>query len=359
MAGFPTVRMFFQWWWRELRWLFPGFVVRAFTGGRTHLFLIVRGDTVDLAEGTVRPEKRRGSVSTAGRDDAGLVKAVRSLSGKRLGKRPLVAVIPSTQVLRRSLLVPDAARRNLRTVLEFQLGKTTPFDPQEVVFDYRIDPHQRSDGKLKVKLGVAARAAVDDAVRVASRAGYDPVAVRAEAEEGDEDCIFDFSPAGKGTSETRIWAALTVVLAILAVALVGTATALPFAYQRAALESLTDEIAQMRAKAKTVAAMRQHSAAAAARRNFLASQKRASVLHTKLLHDLTRRIPDGAWLVQASTSGRTIRIHGFAPSAASLMAELERAPEFQDLSVVSKMVRDRDSDLESFQLSLQATPEAE
>ena len=254
------------------------------------------------------------------------------------------------QVLRKDVVVPLAAKKNLRSVLGFQIGKQTPFAPEEIYFDYRIAAEDRAEKKLRVTLSLVPRADVDELTKELGKISM-PVAGFV-ATTGKRKVIgrLDFSrkkAEGKGRSITPE-AVLCVTAAIL---LLATAV-IPIVEQQRQLNRLLTEVAAARSVARVTSDLRDEMSALMEARDYAAVQKMTAIPVTQAVRDLTRGIPDDTWLTQLNSNGDEIRIAGFTPSAPELVATLEQDPAFRDAALVSKVTRDEEIDLDSFQMRL-------
>ncbi len=92
-------------------------------------------DTRPLGEVTISP------AGLAGRPDSGQRDAVAKIvRGARARFAEVVLKMPRDKVLRRLVDLPAAAAENLREVLGFEMDRHTPFNADEVYFDYRPRP---------------------------------------------------------------------------------------------------------------------------------------------------------------------------------------------------------------------------
>lgn len=82
---------------------------------------------------------------------------------RQAAELPRWLLLPAESGLRRSLLLPAAARERLREVLGFEIERQTPFAMGDVAWDGRV-LDARDDGQLQVELVVVPRVRTDAVV---------------------------------------------------------------------------------------------------------------------------------------------------------------------------------------------------
>jgi Tfp pilus assembly protein PilN len=70
----------------------------------------------------------------------------------------------------------------------------------------------------------------------------------------------------------------------------------------------------------------------------------------RVLDMLSRDLPDGAWLLSLSVSGRDMVMDGLSPSAAEIALALQKSGAFKDIVFRAPVTREAASGLERFQL---------
>jgi general secretion pathway protein L len=70
-----------------------------------------------------------------------------------------------------------------------------------------------------------------------------------------------------------------------------------------------------------------------------------------ILKDLSRRIPEGAWVRKFDFSDKGVQIEGHADSASELIPLLETSPLFKDVAFLSPITKSKDGK-ERFRIGL-------
>ncbi|HTZ36285.1 MAG TPA: PilN domain-containing protein [Stellaceae bacterium] len=332
------VRRPVAWWLGELR------------GCRDDLrrWLAVRGRGAVTVEAGERYWVLRRGASVLGQVDAqtgdvaALLRAVPPSARRRL-----VIEIPPERALAKIVGFPAAAKRQLDRILGFEIARHFPFPADRVYFRHRLVAKGAEDAAtIAVEIVAVPREIVDGVCRVLGDAGVAPAAVAVAV--GAEAKPLFLAPAALGPARRR--AAAHTRIAALAAGLAALAAALswPLA-QRAELAALDRDIAALKPRAE--AALRSGEAT---RRD---GERAAAILAlgggrpplVAALDALSRDLPDGAWLLSLSISGRDVVLDGLAPSAATIALALDKSRGIGGIVFRSPITRET-SGLEHFQL---------
>lgn len=144
---------------------------------------------------------------------------------------------------------------------------------------------------------------------------------------------------------------LVPALGVLAVAIVATGI---HAWNRnqAALSRLQVKVDQLTAEAKATRTALDRRSAALAELSDLRKTFEDAWPVSGLWEELTRVLPDSAYLTDLEIKDGRAIISGYAKEAAALIVALEQSPVFQQASFNSPVIRAFDQDAERFQISL-------
>jgi general secretion pathway protein L len=112
---------------------------------RRVLWLSFTPDALNIRRITSDRFEEVGRVDLAGNDRSAQKLAFVAALGKRR-RQALGIVVPRDLVLRKTIVVPEAARDNLAQVVGFELPRHTPFNAEQAYFDhvlYEIDEKDR------------------------------------------------------------------------------------------------------------------------------------------------------------------------------------------------------------------------
>ena len=246
---------------------------------------------------------------------------------RRAAELPRWLLLPAASGLRRSLLLPTAARERLREVLGFEIERQTPFAAADVYYDGRV-LGVRDDGQLQAELVVVPRARADAAlVQAGALSGWLAGIDLAEA---------DGRPLGVNllpvtqrhlrANPWRIWNIALAALAMLAV-LLGLSQVLD--NRRAAAAQLQADVAKRSVQAREVSRQRQRLVDAVEGGAYLQAQRNARPSVIEVMDELARRLPDGTYLEKVSIEGGQLTVIGLSNQAAALVGKLEGAKQWR------------------------------
>jgi general secretion pathway protein L len=347
------ISQFLNWWLSQLGSLLPSaFVGRSSSFSdaviverdRTHLNLLVRRR--GRAQKLVQQTEGDADVQT-------LQRTLRSHSGL---PRNLVIRLPSAQLLRKALVMPVAAKRNLADVLGFEIDRETPFRRDEVHWTYVVRGQDTRAGRLDVELILLPRSFVDPLVETLRAAALEPVGIEAQADSGIATVIpLGSHKHGQWLDGQRSLMPLGAAASILAV----LAVAVPFVVQQLDLAAVEARISELEPAAKEAGSFRQDAAQIAAAMAFLATERDKNGSPLTALAATTRALPDDSYLSALSLRNGRLTLNGKSPSAAQLIGELAQSPDFREPSFEAPVTRDPDTALESFAISVALVSKAE
>ncbi|HWA31580.1 MAG TPA: PilN domain-containing protein [Rhizomicrobium sp.] len=342
----------FSWWTGELRDMVPQ-NIRAF-------FAAIHG-AVEIA---VMPSeiivvRRAGQVTTT------LARIMRdALAPQMLAKAvpretgllswladPVVLRLPLSGVLEREFRLPRTARRDLPNIVRHEIGRQSPVDAASIYYEYRAIPD--ADG-LRIRLRMVRRDDVDAALALCRTAGIDPSAIAfTDDDEPADGGNFPVSPqaARAGLNRMRLVPRLALAAIMLAVLFLAAI----FLRGQWILSDLSERVAAAQASAESVERLQRQIAMSERGASLLSQQKRDPAA-VQILAEVTRLLPDGAWLYEFELSGGEVRIHGFARSASSLIAVFDASPLFRDAQFRSPLMQGPTGDTERFDMSFKLKP---
>lgn len=322
---------FFAWWFGELGALLPASWGRLFGGG-AQWYLLQRTDgrweLRRTGETEVRAQWPRGTEAVI--EQAALSAAVREVDREDLR---LALLLPAAAALRRRLLLPRAAADNLQQVGAFEMDRQTPFRVEQVYYAVLELDTPAPAGRFFAELVAVPRDTLDPLLAELEGAGIRVDAV--DVAEGTGRLGVNLLPPARVPYRTNPRQRLNLALAGGAVLLLVLALAQWLNNREQALATMQAQVQDMQAEAQQVAALRQELQDNAGAASFLVRRKQNRVTMLDLLLDLTRRMPQNAWLERLSVdpSGQ-VGFQGQAPQAAALIDALKgskivRDPNFQ------------------------------
>lgn len=319
--GTPLPR-FFAWWGDELRACLPSRWRAWLQRGPQWRLLEMSADSFDV--------RRSGDAATLARVDTTLAPELQraTLHEACADVDPtdlrLALCLPAGAALRRSLMLPAAARADLRQVLGYEMDRQTPFRVAEVHYDVR-EGQLAPDGRVAVELVAAPRARIDPLLQRLEVLGVAVDAV--DVADGSGRLGVNLLPPAQRPRHAHPRRRLNLALGVAAVVLLLLAMGQWLGNRRAALDSMQTQVEALRGEAKQVAALRQRLTDSVGAAGFLARRRAQSPAVVDVLDEVTRRLPDGTWLERFTVDGDgRIGLQGQSPQATSLLERMKGSP---------------------------------
>ncbi|QWT19162.1 hypothetical protein KPL74_15590 [Bacillus sp. NP157] len=336
---------FLRWWGGELAALVPPRLRYAFAGGQRWFIVERRPDAWVLRRsGETLPLASASDVDALDHRTGAFTRA---LAEADPADRRVALVLPVAQVLRRRLVMPVAARDNLRQVVGFDLDRQTPFRADDVHFGVRDLGEPAGEGRFVAELAATPRAMLDPLLDELASLGLTPD--RVDVAEGAALAGVNLLPPQRVPRRVdrrrRLNLALTVAIVALALAAMGA-----WLHNRStALEAMRAEVDAMQDDAHRVGALRQRLTESAGASGFLARRKIESPAILPVLQELSARLADDTWLERftLNASGQ-IGFQGQSPQAARLIDALKGAKTLTEPSFQGTIQADPTSGKERF-----------
>ncbi len=256
--------------------------------------------------------------------------------------------LPRDAVLTRSVSFPAQVRANLPQVIRYELDRLTPFQAEDVFFDYAPQAGPKNASRVNLDLVVCRRDLIDGWIKQMSALGSPLDRVTWEGAWPGANLL----PPEQRPRSRRVRLGVGALLLLVA-ALLGVAVLLTPLWQKQQLAAMLDtELGEVRAQAVAVDDLRQELESARQGSTVVLRQKleRASTLD--LLRDLTDRLPEDTWIQNLEISDGQVDLRGESGQATALIALLEQAPNIEGVSFKSPVTQVARTGKERFYLSL-------
>jgi general secretion pathway protein L len=313
-------RSFLTWWGAELAELVPSPLRRwAAREARRTVLSAENGRFV-------RYEESRGKIARHGEVD---LQADRlGHNGWPLAGQKLIAVrLPRSACLIRRLELPAAARRDFNKILQLDLERATPFRHHDVHVDHFIEDAPGRDGKIAVRQVVVKREVLDPILQQLAARGI-KVDIADCWDDADKQGLPVNLLSGVQGARARNRLPPLLFLCLCVLVLTCSAVVVGFSKYETALQRL--ETKMEAAKAKAVAVNRSLSVIEASLTEVaeLRRLKTARPPVIRILDELTRLLPDTAWISSFRIDGDTLEATIVAQSTTELLPLLARSPLF-------------------------------
>jgi general secretion pathway protein L len=342
---------FFSWWGGELRALLPARWRSWFGMGADWYLLQLDGSQWSLRR-SGRHEVLASWVDDAEGVDANRGQMTLNAALQRVDREDLrlALLLPAASVLRRSLVLPLAARDNLQQVMAFEMDRQTPFAAAQVYYDVRDIATPAPAGRFNAELVAVMRVVLDPVLARARAAGISIDAV--DLALGDQRLGVNLLPSEQTPRHAHPRRRLNLALGGVCVVLLGLLLGQWLHNREAALAQMQSEVDGMRGEAQEVAALHQQLQDNAGAAGFLARRKKEAVPMLSLLQDATARLPDTTWLERFSVDNTgQIGMQGQSQQAAKLLDALKDSRFITHVSFQGSIQPDPTTGKERFYLT--------
>lgn len=260
----------------------------------------------------------------------------------------LTVLLPRRTVLERRVtlpLMPDAA---LRSAVELQIDRLSPFAADAVRFDARVHERDAVEGTMLVDIAATPRASVEALEQRLTSFGLKPVTIDIETGNGER-AGFDLRAPDNGTNARTAWlttagfAAAAAIAWYVAMVAWGTAREREIDSWKASVESLRPVAARTAALRREVEGLIEPLQVA-----------RAHVPGAALLPiaEVTRILPDTVRLAEYRMLEGGIELTGLADDAPSLIGKLEASKLFKEVKFRSPVMRRPELAKDRFEITM-------
>jgi general secretion pathway protein L len=368
---------FFRWWVDELAGIVPGPLRRLVSGPGRRIVVAMHprlqfpartatSNCGELLAGLHVLEERGGQLRSIGpscvtAEPHGPETSALAELAKSTRRVPIGIRLPFDACFARRIALPAGARNDFRNILSLDLERATPFRAGDVYASHYVEDPVAESGKLKVRQLVVKRTTLDPVIAEIQALGVRVSFADCWDKDGRTALPVNFlepspdiaSPFGKQLRPTGLLVGLALLLACSAMFL--------FVHKHdRALEQVQKELVHAKGEAQNVRRRLDRAEAALAEVASLRRMKLESIPVVQTLEDLSRLMPDSAWLTELRIDGDTVEFSGLAKSAVDLLPLVERSAQFVDATLAAPLTFDPREDKERFSVRLRIrlqTPE--
>ena len=342
------LRGLLTWWGHSLAAWLPAGMRRVLVPGQQRLWLQPQGDALHLllqGEGGPRELAALPVPLPAGSDP------LQRVLHEPARDYPRGLLLPDRVGLRRSLVLPAAARERLREVLGFEIERQTPFATADVLYDGRL-LHVRDDGQLQVELVVLPKAHFDAACVRLGGAAQAWSAVDLSGADGQLLGV-NLLPPTQRSQQHDSWRWWNLGLAVVALLALMLGMAQLVDNRRAAAMTLKAQMQARETQARTIASERQRLLDTVEGEAYLRAQRNDRPPVAEVMQTLAQRLPDGTYLEKMSVDGDQLSVIGLSSQAAALVGKLEGAPQWSAPALSGALQQDPRTRMDRFTLVAQ------
>ena len=338
---------FLAWWQEELAALVPTAAHGMLLSGQKRVLLEVAGDEVCLSRVSGHKRVPVGRYHLETHDAAG---PRTPPVGARA--REVVLCLARDQVLVKQVTLPAATEENLRETLAYEMERLTPFQAEQVYYDFRVISRDNEQRHIVVTFSLAQRNLIDGLLsRLKHGPGLEPDRVTHACDAAGEYAPLNLLPVQHRPRLSILQRRINRALGVLALLLLAVVVALPVVEKKQTIRMLQFQLDAVAQEARAAQRLRDTVDHLKAQSRFLADSKQRSLLVLQLVDELTQLLPDDTWISQLDIKDREIQLRGNSAASAALIAALEASPLLRNARFRSPVTRDRRIGTERFHLS--------
>jgi general secretion pathway protein L len=259
-------------------------------------------------------------------------------------------LLSESVVLRTEVTMPLAAEANLRQALAYEMDRHTPFQAEEVFYNWRILGRDREAGLLHFELYATPREPVMAQIEHLKRLNLAPAGVDVATHDGP--LGINLLPEALRHHIVNQQDRLNWIIAAVTAFLMVLVMVQSLWLREHQLESIGEAIEDVRAEAQTVQQIRKQIEDASEAAGFMQTHKIQNGYKIEMLAELTRILPGDTFLDRLSMQAVTIQMQGKSSNAQSLIELINSSPVYENASFRGPTRLDSRSGKEIFDLSM-------
>lgn len=340
------VKGFFNWWFKELKFLVPE-KVRNLISDRTGLLIITEQEDYFnlhfIPKGINQAELRLQITESI--NFTSLIAQYPHLEHAdcilRLGQQ---------QALVKKIYLPVAAQDNLQQVIRFELDRYTPFTAEQVYFS-AAGLSKTEYGQLEVLLVITPQHLLDDILLKANSFKLFPAFVDCLGAESN-DFTYNLLPQRFKQLENRFdqfiqWSLTSILIMLFSAVLI-----LPIWNEQQVVDLLGQQVKTLEKDNILVDRQQREIEAVKEQTQALINIKNEAPELVAVINELTNLLNNDTSLTSFQYSDKKLQIQGLSPSASNLIGLLEASDYFSNVNFVSPLTQDKSTGKERFQISM-------
>jgi general secretion pathway protein L len=251
----------------------------------------------------------------------------------------------------RNAMIPASALVDARPILNLEMERITPFKRTDVVDVYSIDPNRQGPDAV-VRHALVRRSELEAYRQQLGPKLRNLVAVAfRDSDAAALPQLLDADGRVFGANRERFWVR-SMLAGVAAVLLISAATAyLAHRQINGAQAQIDDAVPLLQAKAKAIREKTDQAAKQNAFADSIIQQRKNALSVTRVWEELTKQIPDGAWVQALVVNEQTGRVDGLADNPEELISILERSEMLSDVKFASPLIRNPGETKSQFSIS--------
>ena len=352
------VSLFFKWWWQQLSFLVPQKFLDALARDKSLLVVEINAASARISFVNLQQETLLGEFEFNELAKEELQNQI--ASDKQYSDAKVVLRVPADLSVTQDVFLPAAAEGNLYQVMSYELDRYTPFNAEQVYFDFiKLGP-ANNKALIHLLLVLVKKDSLDSMYQHCLSLGLKPYYADSAARRvsyEDSNSLYNLLP--KEQCQTANRKPLLVMLGAAVVTLVLLIVLMLLPVNRAT-EQL-NELKQRTRKVEKIASEIEDSKKSIdylfQATQALIDKKQANASVIELMNTVTEVFGDDTWVSNWRYYNKTLQLTGQSGSASNLIASLEKTRLFKNTKFISPVTKDRRSGLERFKISTEVVIE--
>lgn len=269
------------------------------------------------------------------------------------GLRNVLLQLDDNRFLYRKIKLPQAAGKNIKRVIGYELNKYFPIQAEDALFSCRVVPAGADSGSVEVEIWAVSRRQIDLYLALMRRnLGIEVLTLYIGDSSGEARIAHDLEQERRRqtTAEnSRFGRVLNLLLVALAAALL----AYPVMKMDAYLETQRDEVSRLQKRAQPVIELREQIMALDQRFQALVYRNTAYPARADVWSYVTRVVDNQATLQRLIIGGNRVHLTGRTPSVERLLRRLESEARIREVKISGQVKPTKDNRFEVLNLNLE------
>lgn len=277
--------------------------------------------------------------------------AITELLARRV---PVMIGVDPKHIFLRSVQLPVAAERALKTLLSYEIERFEPLPVDQIHFDCRVLERDPVTGKLLVSLAVIRRRTIDEIFALTGLLNCE--VKRIAVLEANRRYGFNLLPKDRIRTKWPLSRKAAIALGISTVFFALACFAAAISQQERQLDLIKREIASEQPLARQASDLQTKIEARRAQLTLIPAKTQEPRM-VEIIDNLSKSLPDNTWIFRFEANGDAVRISGYSSAAFSLLDAIGKVPIFKDIAFSSPVVQGPSQKLDRFEISFKVRKE--
>ncbi len=344
--------LFFKWWGEQLSFLLPQKFRAALARGKSVIAVELKGTSASLSYINHQQETFLGEfeINDLGREE------IQSLieSNSQYSDAKIVLRVPESVSVIQHVFLPAAAADNLQQVISYELDRYTPFNRDQVYFDFiKIGP-ANNKALIHLILILVQKSSLEAMYQQCLDIGLQPFYADSAAIIDVPDkvsSVYNLLPQSlcQKVSKKPLFIMLGSLLVMLV--LLASLIYLPLKMTEDSLAILKNHVRKVEKVALEIEDSKKSIDYLYQATQTIIDKKNAAPSMIAVVNTVSEVLTDDTWVSNLRYYDNTLQLSGQSGSASNLIGSLEKTTLFTDTKFISPVTKDRRSGLERFKIS--------